>query len=194
MNETPAPVVFIKGRKVILRPVEESDLPSYQVWVNDPDIRRCLMVYRPMSQLSEREWYEKYQKDLTGMHFAICDLEHRLIGSTGIFGIDWQHRYGTTGTFIGPAELRGQGFGSDAKMHLLNYAFNTLNLNKVISGAFEFNERSLRYSLKCGYQIEGRGRKQIFKDGRYWDSIQLGVLREEWLPLWETYQATGTLA
>jgi RimJ/RimL family protein N-acetyltransferase len=191
MSSTNTPsnnIIFIKGKKVILRPVEEADLPFFQLWINREEIRRNLMAFRPMTQGGEREWYEKIQKNENNVQFAICTLEGRLIGSTGIFNINWQHRFGQTGTIIGEEEFRNRGLGYDAKMHLLNYAFNTLNLNKICSGAYEFNEQSLRYSLKCGYQIEGRARKQFFKDGCYYDMIQLGVLREEWQPLWDAYQ------
>ena len=31
-----------------------------------------------------------------------------------------------------------------------------------------------------GFVIEGRRRKAVYKAGRYYDSIQLGLLREEW--------------
>jgi len=188
MNATSLPVVFLKGRKVILRPLEDADLPSLQRWINDEQIRLNLMAFRPMSLGGEREWYEKIQKNENHVQLAICTLEHQLIGSTGIFGINWQHRFAQTGTIIGEVEFRNKGYGTDAKMQLLNYAFNTLNLHKMCSGAFEFNEQSLHYSLKCGYQIEGRARKQYFKDGQYCDLIQLGILREEWLPLWEAYR------
>jgi diamine N-acetyltransferase len=190
MNDIPAPsgnVIFLKGKKVILRPFEESDYLQMQIWINDEEIRRNLLAFRPMSARDEREWFEKIQKTENAIHLAICTLDGKLIGSTGIFRINWQHRFAHTGTIIGDPEQRNKGFGSDAKMHLLNYAFNTLNLNRMVTEAFEFNESSLRYSLKCGYKVEGRLRRQYFKEGRYIDAIQLGVLREEWLPLWEEY-------
>jgi diamine N-acetyltransferase len=179
--------VFLRGKKVELRPVEASDLDTFQVWVNDPEIRRDILIFRPVTQMREKEWNETIQKDPNAIHFAIWTLDGMLIGNTGIFDIHWPHRFGQTGTLIGEERFRNQGFGFDAKMQLLNYAFNTLDLRRISSGAFEFNERSLRYNLKCGYQIEGRARKQYFKDGQYWDLIHLGVLREEWQPLWEEY-------
>lgn len=187
MNSNSSTIVFLKGKKVALRPVEEADLPLFQRWINEEDIRRNLLVFRPISQSGERDWFEKLLKNENAVQFAMDTLDGQLIGSTGLFDINWQHRFAHSGTFIGEEAFRNKGLGTDAKMHLLNYAFNTLNLHKLCSGAFEFNERSLRYSLKCGYQVEGRLRKQYFKDGRYWDMIQLGLLREDWLPLWDAY-------
>jgi RimJ/RimL family protein N-acetyltransferase len=187
MSTTTSSVIFIKGKKVILRPMEETDLPQMQIWINRAEIRQNILVFRPMSARDENEWHEKIRKNDNGVQFAICNHDGDLIGSTGVFNINWQHRFAMTGTVIGDAEYRHKGFGTDAKMNLLNYAFNTLNLHRMITEAFEFNDASLRYSLKCGYKEEGRLRQQFFKNGRYWDAIQLGVLREEWLPLWEEY-------
>lgn len=85
------------------------------------------------------------------------------------------------------------GYGTDAKMTLLDYAFNTLNLHKMCSTVIAYNEASLHYSDKCGYILEGTRRKHIFKRGRYWDLIELGLFKKEWLPKWEIYQKTGKL-
>jgi len=82
----------------------------------------------------------------------------------------------------------GKGYGTDAKMTLLNHAFNVLNLRKIRSEVVDYNERSLSYSLRCGYQIEGRKKAEVFRHGEYRDIVQLAVFREEWLVLWERYQ------
>jgi len=108
----------------------------------------------------------------------------------GIHGIDWIHRYGTTGSLIGEKEYWGKGLGTDAKMHLLDHAFNTMNLHRICSNVFEWNERSLRYNLKCGYKIEGSRRQHLFRNGKYWDLIELGLLREDWEPLWKKFEKT----
>jgi RimJ/RimL family protein N-acetyltransferase len=46
---------------------------------------------------------------------------------------------------------------------------------------FAFNERAIRSYEKAGFRVEGRLREAISRDGRYWDEIQMGVLRDEWL-------------
>ncbi|MCK4524953.1 MAG: GNAT family N-acetyltransferase [Candidatus Andersenbacteria bacterium] len=34
--------------------------------------------------------------------------------------------------------------------------------------------------LKLGFKDEGCGRKEIYKNGKYRDRINFGILREEW--------------
>lgn len=181
-------VVFLRSLKTILRPLEEKDAPLITKWVNDHEITQYLVAYLPQSEMAEREWIAKLKDRKDDIPLAVCLKDGRLIGVMGIHRIDWKSRVATTGAFIGDKSLWGKGYGTDAKMALLDYAFNELNLWKICSTVTEFNERSLAYSLHCGYVIEGRRRRHIFKNGRYWDQIELGLFKEEWLPYWEKYQ------
>lgn len=102
-----------------------------------------------------------------------------MIGIMGLHRIDWISRIATTGAIIGPSTHRGQGLGTDAKIALLEYAFNTLGLRKIMSSVLDGNERSARYSQRCGYKIEARLKEQRFKNGRYVDEIILSVFKED---------------
>lgn len=185
--------MFLVGKKTNLRPIKESEVPQITCWINDPEVRKYINNILPFTERQEMEWYKKLGSDEKNLILGIETKEGKLIGTMGIHGIDPTHRCASTGTLIGEKSLWGNGFGSDAKMSLLYHAFYTMNLNKINSSAFEFNERSIRYSLRCGYQIEGRRRAQFFREGRYWGIVLLGVIREEWIPLWEKYTTIGSL-
>jgi RimJ/RimL family protein N-acetyltransferase len=190
-NQSPPRITFLKGQKVVLRPVEESDVPRLQLWINDPEVIRGTLQYLPRSESHEREWLERLQKDPSAIFLAIETLEGRHIGSTGIFGISWRDRTAHTGMMIGEKDCWGKGYATDAKMILLNYAFDTMNLRKMCSAALEFNQASVTYNLHCGYREEGRRRQQYFRDGRCWDEIIIACFREDWFPIWERYRQTG---
>jgi len=187
-------VVFLKGQKTILRPPnKETDLKKCLKWINDPEVNQYLQLFLPTSQVGEEAWFDKLYKDEHDISFAIETLKGELIGFMGLHRINWKDRVATTGAFIGEKEYRGKGFGSDAKMALLNYAFNGLDLRKICSTVIAFNKRSVAYSLRCGYKIEGRLKRHIYKKGRYYDQIMLAVFKEKWLPLWRQYKRTGRL-
>lgn len=190
MDELTERIKFLEGKRVVLRPVEDSDLPRLQRWINDQDNTRGTLHYLPMSANAEREWLETIRKNTTGVLLAVETKEGRHIGSIGLFGISWRDGTANSGTLIGERDCWNQGYATDAKMTLLNWAFHTLNLRKICSSALEFNEASFFYNFKCGYREEGRRRAQYYRDGRYWDEILIAVFREEWLPLWEAYNKT----
>jgi RimJ/RimL family protein N-acetyltransferase len=191
MSDQQQRIIFLRGKKVILRPVEDRDLPELQRWINDPETIRGTLQFLPQSETDEREWLERMRKNRQAVFLAVETLDGRHIGSIGLFAISWRDGTASTGTLIGEKDCWNKGFATDAKMTLLNYAFNTLNLRKIHSSSLEFNERSLHYNLKCGYREEGRRVKQFYRDGRYWDEILIAVFRDDWLPLWEAYQATA---
>ncbi len=186
-------VIFLEGKKVNLRPFSKDEVPALTRWINNPEIREFLYAFLPQTEKQEEEWFDKLGSDDKNIVLAIETKGGILIGSMGIHRISWKDRVCTTGALIGEKEYLNKGYGTDAKMFLLEYIFNTLNLRKVCSSVIAFNERSLQYSLHCGYVREGLRRQHIFKKGQYWDLIELGLFKEEWLPIWERYKETGSV-
>lgn len=179
-------VVFLRGQRVTLRPIEKTDIKQLVVWINDPEVNQFITASFPLNEITEEKWHESLdpKKDIV----LGIEVGDELIGVMGIHGINWIDRVATTGAMIGNKDYWGKGYGTDAKMILLDYAFNKLNLRKIMSVVFEFNKRSLQYSLHCGYKIEGRRKKNRFRKGRYWDEIELGLFKKDWLPYWREYK------
>ncbi|MBK6910238.1 MAG: GNAT family N-acetyltransferase [bacterium] len=180
---------FLRGKKVVLGAIADGDVPTIAGWINDPEIYVNLLITKPNREQDSRTRLEAFCTAADTQMFAICLHDGKLIGVMGLHEIDWVHRNATSGAFIGSAEHRGQGYGLDAKMLVCYHAFCTLNLHKLYTHAYEFNAVSLRYNAKCGYREEGRRREHYFRAGRYWDVVETGLLRPEWLPLWEAYRA-----
>jgi len=181
-------VVFLTGKKVNLRPFTKNDVPIVTRWINDPEVREFISTVFPQTEKQEDEWFNRLGSSDKDVVLCIETKEGAPIGIMGIHKINWVHRTCETGAIIGEKEYWGKGYGTDAKMYLLCYIFHTLNLHRVGSSVIEFNERSLNYSLHCGYQIEGRKRQHIFRKGKYWDLIDLGLLYEDWKPVWQKFE------
>ncbi len=181
-------VVSHRGPNVTLRPLEKStDLPLLTKWINDPEVTRFHAHWQPMTQADEAKFLDSLEGSATDLVFGIV-VRGKLIGVMGLHRINWVDRTAVTGAFIGEKSCWDRGYGTEAKMLLLNYAFNRLGLAKVNSAVIAYNGRSLAYSLKCGYRKEGMRRSQFFRDGKRWDEILLGVTRRDWLPYWKEFQ------
>lgn len=181
-------IVFRKSTRVVIRPVLKSDISLIMRWINDPEVTQYLATYEPMMEADEVEWIEKlHTRKPNNFAFTIV-VDRNPIGVMGIHNVDWRSGTATTGALIGEKECWGKGYGSEAKMLVLDFAFNTLNLRKICSMVIEFNGRSYAYSMKCGYKEEARLRAQHVSHGKYWDEIHLAVFRDDWLPLWETFK------
>jgi RimJ/RimL family protein N-acetyltransferase len=105
---------------------------------------------------------------------------NRLIGTVGLHAIDWIHRRGMTGSFIGPRALRGRGLGTEAKTLLIDHAFADLGMESIWSFVVADNVASLRALEKQGYQRNGIFRHSALVDGQWKDCIYFDLLRSEW--------------
>jgi RimJ/RimL family protein N-acetyltransferase len=157
---------------------------------NEPENREFLGREMPISRKAEEAWLAARTDDRDNIVFVIAIKEPctKPIGSMGLHHIDRKNRRATTGAAI-LKEYCGQGFGSDAKMLLLSYAFLQLGLQKVESRVLATNPRSIAYSKKCGYEEVGLLKKHHFRGGQWVDEVVLELHAEEWLPRWEAFTA-----
>ena len=129
-----------------------------------------------------KDWIEKdLEKDPTEPFFCIRTLaENQLIGFVGAWGLSWQHGDTFFGIGIGEEDFWGKGYGTEALQLFLGYAFREMNLRRVSLNVFGYNPRAIRSYEKCGFKIEGRVRQAMRRDGKRWDMVYMGILREEW--------------
>ena len=125
------------------------------------------------------KWMEHEQANSFGfMIRALAD--DRLIGFVGLGGINWNHGDGFVGIGIGETDYWGQGYGTDAMRVLLRFAFDELNLHRVSLSVYAYNLRAIRSYEKADFQVEGRARQVVHRDGQRADEVFMGVLREDW--------------
>ncbi|MDQ0170487.1 RimJ/RimL family protein N-acetyltransferase/ADP-ribose pyrophosphatase YjhB (NUDIX family) [Paenibacillus tundrae] len=129
-----------------------------------------------------------------GFEFSLRTLEdNRYIGFTALYRIEWNNRSARLAIAIGDEKDRGKGYGSDALALIMRYGFHELNLNRIALEVIEYNETAMQAYLKAGFQVEGRQRSAVLRDGRHYDLISMSILAEEWskqteLPL--SFQST----
>ena len=169
------------GKLVRLRALEPEDAERAYRWINDREVTQFLMARYPYSLAAEKDWAAAASKssDFSEVRFAIETPDGVHIGICGLHRGRPEDRLADLGIMIGEKEYWSQGYGTDAMLTLLRFAFYQMNLNKVTLGVFEINPRARAVYEKCGFIEEGRGREEYYQDGRYIDVIRMGVLRRE---------------
>jgi len=153
-------------------------------YLNDPEVRRTLLIHRPLSVGLEQSFLEALGKDEHQVVLGIARHESpELIGSVGLHGLDFRGRRAELGLVIGERSLWGQGYGTEATRMMLDYGFGTLNLNRVWLQVFGHHPAAARVYEKAGFRREGVQREQHFTEGHYVDGVLMGILRSEWTPL-----------
>ncbi len=171
---------FLVGASVYLRPLGRADAPAFLTWLNDAEVARFLLAYRSMTLRAEEEFIDNLgQGDDVTLGIVLREGD-RLIGGTGLHQIDQRCRRASFGILIGDKGAWGKGYGTEATRLMLGYAFGTLNLNRVWLHVYEYNERGIRSYEKVGFRREGVLRQDTYRDGRYWDTVAMAMLREDW--------------
>jgi len=173
---------FLIGAKSYLRPLEREDAPLFVPWVNDAEVTRTLEAfYRPINLQTEVDFIEKiYKSDHDVVLGIVVKETDALIGITGLHRMDFKNRRVVFGIFIGEKSAWGKGYGTEATALITGYAFETLNMNRVGLEVYEDNERGIKAYERVGFKREGILRQMMYREGRYWNTVIMSILREEW--------------
>lgn len=182
-------VMYIDCYNVILRAPEAEDLPLLQRMINDPAIERMTVGgCFPVSADRQKRWFDGYdqQKELR------CMLQVKggaTLGMLMLTDIDWRNRTACNGTkILAKLEDRVPNDMYNARMGLLHYAFDELDLECIYGWILEYNLLSRKNALRSGMKEEGRLRSRIFKNGRRWDLISYSITKEEFHQKYEEYK------
>jgi RimJ/RimL family protein N-acetyltransferase len=173
---------MIDGKLVRLRPIELNDLERYIDWVNDPEVVRYQGARYPWSRVAEEDWLKEAMRKTSPPEIilAIDTLAEGLhIGSVGLHEIHRENRKAVLGIMIGDKTFWDRGYGTDTVRTLLRFAFRETNLHRVQLIVHQDNARAIACYRKCGFVEEGRLREDWYQDGRYADTIVMGVLAPE---------------
>jgi RimJ/RimL family protein N-acetyltransferase len=173
---------MLTGKLVRLRPLELDDIDRCLAWINDYDVKQYVNNRYPISRESEEEWLCGATKrtGYDGLMLAIETLtDGRHIGNLALDEVRPEARKACLGIMIGDKDFWSRGFGTDAILTLLRFAFDEMNLNRVWLEVHDDNARAIACYRKCGFVEEGRLRQHRFKAGAYHDTIVMGVLASE---------------
>jgi RimJ/RimL family protein N-acetyltransferase len=177
---------LFEGELIRLAPPEpDHDAEIESRWTHDTEYMRLLSadLVRPLSPTLIKKKYKEAEKEKAAnrFHFAIrTKADDRLVGFVRLDHIEWNNGGGHVALGIGDPNDRGRGYGAEALKLILRYAFAELNLYCVTADTFEYNERALRFLERAGFVVEVRRRQAVHRDGKRWDVIKLGLLREDW--------------
>ena len=124
MRRTPAPMrnAILVGDRVYLRSLDHSDAVAFA----DATAAETTMFSKtgrlPLSPLAFEAAFDGPVPDgpLGSISFAIARItDDRLLGNVALLDIDWVNRTAETASYLLGEDIRGLGYGTEAKMLLL---------------------------------------------------------------------------
>jgi len=175
-------------KRLILRPLKDSDAKSIVENINDLDISKWLLVIPyPYKLKDAKEWIKKNKenwrkKGKDDYTFGIeLKEEKKIIGGIGIHKINKFQGKADIGYWIGKKYWR-KGYGSEALKAILDFAFKKLKLRRIEAGVFFGNPSSGKLLEKFGAKKEGLKRKSCKSkaNNKIHDEFIYGLLKEDY--------------
>jgi [ribosomal protein S5]-alanine N-acetyltransferase len=139
-------------------------------WSDPARAERFLVVSRQMAE------------DGSGARLAMDRVSDGVfIGWCGLTRWNPEYRSASMGYCLDDAAW-GHGYATEAARALLQWAFGTLDLNRVQAETDTRNAASARVLEKLGFVREGTLREDCVVNGEVSDSWVYGLLRRQWLP------------
>jgi len=180
--------MILKTKRLILRAPRKSDWKDIVEGVKDKAVSSMLLVVPHPYKKKDALWWinrtiKKWKKTKKEDYSFVIELksEKKVIGVTSIHHVDEQSKKCDTGSWINKKYWR-KGYILEAKIPILDFAFNKLKLRKIETSAFVENVASNKMSLKLGFKREGLKRKAIVSKatGKVHDENIYGLLKAEW--------------
>jgi RimJ/RimL family protein N-acetyltransferase len=181
---------YLYDARLALSPIEDSDVPALQRWVNDQGVLHFLGFYNGISEAQETQWLDHMRKSTTDVVYAIrLHEDGRHIGTTGLHGISARERHAEFGILLGERDCWSQGYGTEAARLILDHGFNRLNLHRIFLRVIDYNARGQASYAKLGFVEEGRLRQHHWREDGWHDMLYMGLLRDEFNARWEHWRS-----
>ena len=186
MNLDSFPDLILENEAVLLRPLLETDFDNLLDFsINEPDTWKYSLV-----RANGKENLKKYiqialaaKERKIEFPFIVFDKKSgKYAGSTRFYDINVAHKTLQLGyTWYGEA-FRGTGLNKHCKLLLLQFAFETLEVERVEFRADNDNKRSIAAMKSIGCKEEGvlRNHMPTYNSDVRRDTIILSILRDEW--------------
>jgi RimJ/RimL family protein N-acetyltransferase len=135
----------------------------------------------------EREWLHNtitFTKNPTNddckLGIETANAARRLVGNVGLHNTNGRMRTADLSIWLSSNE-RHKGYGTEAILLMLNYAFNELDYQRVGLQVVEPNVNAYKLYKKLGFVEEGRLRRAFYYRGQHHNTIIMSLLKEEFI-------------
>ena len=172
--------------RLILRPFSPTDASQVQRMAGAREIASVTKnIPHPYPDGAAETWIATHQERYeTGQGLSLAVTlagTGELMGAIGLVSISEAHRRGVIGYWMG-VDYWGRGYCTEAGRRLVRFAFEDMDLHRVVSHHLARNPASGRVMQKIGMTHEGTLRKHVCKWDVFEDVECYGILRDELQP------------
>ncbi|WP_432134460.1 MULTISPECIES: GNAT family N-acetyltransferase [unclassified Streptomyces] len=153
------PTISISTERLVLRPLDEDDVPALAAMMNDEQVGAWTGAPQPFTEETARDWItDRAPTERTagrGLHLAVTEfLTQRLVGLIQLGRTDW-HVRSTELSYIVAPWARGEGYACEAALATAQWLFTDQKLERIELRTAADNTASQQVAQKIGCISEG---------------------------------------
>ncbi|MEU0115212.1 GNAT family N-acetyltransferase [Streptomyces bobili] len=153
------PSISISTERLVLRPLDEDDVPALAEMMNDEQVTAWTSVPQPFTARNARTWITQYapaqRASGRGLDLAVTEfLTQRLVGVIQLGKTNWHVRSTELSYIIAPW-ARGEGYASEAALATSQWLFTDQKLERIELRTAADNTASQQVAQKIGCISEG---------------------------------------
>ncbi len=114
-------------------------------------------------------------------NFLIVDEESgKILGGTGINTIRHEHQFANLGYWVRKSQMN-KGIATAAAKFTIEFAFTSLNLNRIEILMATGNTASKKVAMNIGAVYEGIARDRILLHEKFVDAYVFSVIKRDWI-------------
>ena len=171
--------LIIKTQEFILRPLHISDAESLANNMSNKNVSRLMSrIYFPYKKSDAKKFIneilkEKNKNQPEKIVFGI-EINGKVCGAVGFSDIVLKHK-ARIGYWLGE-DYWSRGIMSKAVKKMIIYGVKELKFKRIEALVFLKNKGSKKVLEKNGFKLEGISRKELKKNGRYYDAYRLAKI------------------
>jgi RimJ/RimL family protein N-acetyltransferase len=171
---------ILKGNGFILRSWKNSDRDSLSKHGNNKKIWKNLVdtFPHPYTKKKASEWIKDSTKAKTKKtRFAIV-IDGKAVGGIS-FSLQEsinERKVAHIGYWLSE-DYWGKGIMSQAVKLMTRYIFKNFDVVRIQAGVFDYNNGSAKVLEKSGFKLEGRLRKNLIKEDKFYDELVYGKIK-----------------
>ena len=164
-----------------LRPWQSSDIDSLVKYANNKNIAKYLTNSFPHPySVEDGKAFIEFVANEKLIHVFAIDVKGVAVGGIGIHPqTDIYQKNAELGYWLAEP-FWGKGIISTAIKLMIDFAFETYDINRIFAKTFEGNIGSQNVLLKNNFVLEAKLNKVVFKNGKYLDECIFGFRRDLW--------------
>ena len=157
------------------------ELMMIRKWRSSVDVNKFMYTDSKPTPEEQVRWFESTLKD-DSCKYMIISYKNIDVGMVYLTDIDYISKHCNWGIYIGEKKYK-VGVGAMATYKLINYVFDDLKLNKLISMVLSYNKDAINLNESFGFKQEALYKQHCFKDNKFIDMFGFSLLKKDWIKL-----------